>query len=92
MTLAHCNAMLRVSKEGPPAGGATALKVSTHALQLWPSELGERFTTMKSEVVPRKNITAGLQDHRLLSVLCSVNSRVLDRQGVARGTNCQFIL
>ena len=47
MTLAHCNAMLRVSKEGPPAGGATALKVSTQAVQLWPSELGERFTTMK---------------------------------------------
>ena len=44
VTLAHGNAMLRVSKEGPPAGGATALKVSIQALQLWPSE---RFTTMK---------------------------------------------
>ena len=43
MTLAHCNAMLRVSKEGPEAGTNAAITVSKAALDLWPS--GERFTT-----------------------------------------------
>ena len=45
MTLEHCNAMLRVSREGPPAGGKRALKLSQEALELWPSGMGERFTT-----------------------------------------------
>ena len=46
MTLGNCNVMLRVSKERPPAGGATALNVSRQAPELWPSELGERFKTL----------------------------------------------
>ena len=45
MTLAHANAMLRVTKEGPSAGSKAALNLSAEALELWPSELGERFTT-----------------------------------------------
>ena len=45
MTLAHANAMLRVSREGPSAGTRAALGISTKALELWPSGLGERFTT-----------------------------------------------
>ncbi len=45
MTLAHANALLRVSKEGPPAGSTSAYKVSQKALDVWPSSHGERFTT-----------------------------------------------
>ena len=45
MTLAHANALLRVSKEGPPAGSKSAYKVSKKALDLWPSSQDERFTT-----------------------------------------------
>ena len=45
MTLAHANAMIRLSKEGPSAGSKAALNLSEEALELWPSELGERFTT-----------------------------------------------
>ena len=37
MTLAHANALLRVSKEGPPAGSKSAYKVSKKALDFWPS-------------------------------------------------------
>ena len=44
LTLAHANAMLRVSKEGPKAGTNKALQISEKALDLWPS--GERFTTI----------------------------------------------
>ena len=43
--LDHCNAMLRVSKEGQPAGGKQAFKLSKEALELWPSAMGERLTT-----------------------------------------------
>ena len=43
LKLAHANAMLRVSKEGPKAGTNKALKISEKALNSWPS--GERFTT-----------------------------------------------
>ena len=45
MTLAHANALLRVSKEGPPAGSKLAYKVSKKAIDLWPSSQDERFTT-----------------------------------------------
>ena len=45
MTLAHANAMLRVSREGPSACCRAALDISAKALELWPSGLGERFTT-----------------------------------------------
>ena len=45
MKLSHANALLRVSKEGPSAGSKKSLENSAEALQLWPSELGERFTT-----------------------------------------------
>ena len=34
-----------MSKEGPSAGNKKSLENSAEALQLWPSELGERFTT-----------------------------------------------
>ena len=46
LTLAHANALLRVSKEGPSAGSKAAFKLSEKALELWPTELGERFTTV----------------------------------------------
>ena len=45
MTLAHANVMFRVSKEGPSAGSKAALNLSEEALELWLSELVERFTT-----------------------------------------------
>ena len=45
MTLQHVNCMLRVTREGPPAGTRSAHKISAEALELWPSSLGERFTT-----------------------------------------------
>ena len=44
MTLGQTNALLRVSKEGPPAGSKSPYKVSQKALELWPSSQGERFT------------------------------------------------
>ena len=36
---------LSMGKEGPPAGSKQALKLSSEALELWPSKQGERFTT-----------------------------------------------
>ena len=43
LTLAHSNAMLGVSKEGPKAGTNKALQISEKALDIWPS--GVIFTT-----------------------------------------------
>ena len=45
MKLSYANALLRMSREGPSTGNKKSLKNSAEALQLWPSELGERFTT-----------------------------------------------
>ena len=47
MTLGNCNVMLRVSKERPPAGGATALNVSRQARHV--ARIFERGGLLASE-------------------------------------------
>ena len=46
ISLAHTISLVRVAMEGPAASTKESLNLSKRALDNWPSQFGERFTTV----------------------------------------------